>query len=204
MNLFITRHGRTLWNEEHRFQGQQNSDLTLEGRQAADQLRQTIDDLSFDAVYVSPLGRTIETANILFPNQGYTLDDRLKEMNFGVLEGLKEEDVLSNYGELYSALWNHPENYTKAPMGESFEEVFDRIDDFINFLIKKHSKDTVMIITHGMYIACLLAYVQGYSKDQLTKTNTIVPGCSLTKITYENNTFTIHFVGQKNGCSTSM
>lgn len=202
--IYITRHGQTLWNQEGRFQGQKNSPLSREGIASAKMLYEIIKNHPFEAVYVSPLGRTIETADILMPTKNYTIEPLLKEMDFGVIEGMPKSEVIEKYGDLHESLWHNPAQFNGFPNGESFEEVFDRVETCLKQIIKKHPQGDVFIVTHGMYIACLLAYVQRYSKEDLTKTNDIVPGCSLTLVTYIDHQWHIEFKGQKNGCLTSM
>lgn len=64
--LFILRHGETIWNQKGWFQGQKNSPLTEKGQAQARAQKTIIDALKRipDKVYVSPLGRTLQTAQI--------------------------------------------------------------------------------------------------------------------------------------------
>ncbi len=83
MQIYLVRHGETDWNRENRLQGQTDIPLNNTGISQAHQLRQKINarNLKFDAVYVSPLQRTLKTAQIIVPGFPITLDDNLKERN---------------------------------------------------------------------------------------------------------------------------
>ncbi len=89
MQIYLVRHGETDWNRENRLQGQTDIPLNNTGISQAYQLRQKINarNLKFDAVYVSPLQRTLKTAQIIVPGFPITLDNNLRERNAGQFEG---------------------------------------------------------------------------------------------------------------------
>ena len=62
MKIYLLRHGQTEYNEQKRYQGTRDIPLSEKGRAC---LRQA--DLEPAEVYVSPLSRAVETAQILFP-----------------------------------------------------------------------------------------------------------------------------------------
>ena len=82
MTLLLIRHGVTRLGEEGRYQGALDGGLTEAGRAA---LRAA--DFRPARVYVSPLLRARETAEILFPGSGQIVIPDLREMNFGDFEG---------------------------------------------------------------------------------------------------------------------
>jgi probable phosphoglycerate mutase len=98
VTLYFIRHGETDWNVCQRYQGQTDVPLNNAGREQAVRngralerlLGARVDDLDFVA---SPLSRATETMEIvrrqlhLAPN-GFRIDDRLREINFGHWEGL--------------------------------------------------------------------------------------------------------------------
>ena len=73
MRLYITRHGKTVWNQEGRFQGAKDSKLTEEGRQDAVTLGQYIQKIPFNAVYTSPLGRAKATTSLIFADRPWLI-----------------------------------------------------------------------------------------------------------------------------------
>ena len=184
MKLYITRHGKTQWNIEGRFQGVQDSPLVDSGIRDANDLSNHIKDINFTKVYTSPLGRAKQTAKIVFKNKEIIEDSRISEMNFGVFEGMKKDDIDSQYHELYDNLWNHPEQFTKCPNGgETFLDVKKRIVDFLEEMKQYDENENVFIVTHGMYFVCLLGYILGYEPKDFPKINRqIVRGCSITVV----------------------
>ena len=108
MKIFITRHSKTLWNQEKKLQGWKDSPLTKEGINDALLLKKRIKDISIDYCYSSPINRAKQTSEILFDH--VILDDRLKEMNFGIYEGKNIAELLND--KQYDDLWNHPDDDT--------------------------------------------------------------------------------------------
>lgn len=199
MKLYITRHGKTKWNIEGRFQGAMDSELVEKGIRDAHYLHNYLANQTFDMVYTSPLGRAKQTTQLIFEGRHENIkeDGRLMEMNFGVFEGMKTEDILKQYGELYDDLWNHPEKFTRCPNGgESFAEVNARIVSFLNDLKSSACDKQVFIVTHGMFLVCLLGHFLGYQpKDYPLINRYIVRGCSLTIVDWQNDHFEVQCIG---------
>ena len=88
MKVYIVRHGQTDWNVQHKAQGRSDIPLNETGRRQAEELRDKIKDIKFDAVYASPLKRARETAEIATDGEyKIVFDDRLMERSFGDFEG---------------------------------------------------------------------------------------------------------------------
>ena len=82
MLIYLLRHGLTAYNAEKRYQGQRDIPLCPAGRA---QLRQA--DLRPETVYITPLCRTRQTAEVLFPGARLVEVKDLQEMCFGSFEG---------------------------------------------------------------------------------------------------------------------
>ena len=185
MNIYITRHSKTIWNEERRLQGQKDSALTQEGIANAIALKNHIHDMKFDLIYSSPIQRAFQTATLLFDQENIIKDKRLGEMNFGIFEGRKIKDILDENAELYDCLWNHPERFDRIPNGESYDEVIRRARLFLYDLEHKNVEN-VFIVTHGMFFVVLLSTMLEMNKEDFIHFNQqIVEGCSLTHVHYD-------------------
>lgn len=191
MKIYITRHSKTLWNEQKRLQGRLDSPLTKEGIDNAYALKKHLSDYYFDYIYSSPIYRAYHSAKIIFENN-VIKDDRLCEMNFGDFEGRFISELL--HEKLYHDLWHNPGEFTCINNGESYEDVIARAKSFINDLTKLPEDSDVMIVTHGMFFIVLLSTMLGYNKSQFTLFNqNVVLGCSLTCVSFNNNEFHLEF-----------
>ena len=88
--VLAIRHGETVLNLEKRYQGHSDSPLTETGRNQVSSLGRRMAKMEFDTLISSDLGRAQETASIIAGYTGHAVetDSRLRERNYGVLEGL--------------------------------------------------------------------------------------------------------------------
>ncbi|NLI88809.1 MAG: histidine phosphatase family protein, partial [Epulopiscium sp.] len=95
MRLYIVRHGQTKWNKEKRMQGWADSKLTELGRKQAKLLGESLENIEFNQVVSSPLGRTRETSKLVIGDRPVELiiNDNFKEMGFGSWEGQDPEEL---------------------------------------------------------------------------------------------------------------
>ena len=201
MKIYLTRHSQTIWNQEGRLQGHQDSPLTADGKENALALKKYIQDINFDYIYSSPILRAYTTACLLFDKQEQDIiqDERLSEMNFGIFEGQKTSDIAKdkNNSELYRNLWDYPEKFTRIPDGESYDEVIKRVKSFLDNLKQLDNDSTIMIVTHGMYFIVMLATMLKLDKKDFVKiSHQVVQGCSLTLVTYDNINYQLEFYNQ--------
>lgn len=200
MKIYLTRHSKTIWNQQKRLQGHKNSLLTLEGQENAKALKNYIQqqNLHFDAIFSSPIERAYQTASLIFDPKDIIVDDRLKEMNFGIFEGQKISELLKRDDHLYDDLWHHPEKFTRIPEGESYDDVMIRARSFLEDLKKYDDHSQVMIVTHGMFFIVLLAVMLNLEKKDFIQINqNVVEGCSLTIVELKQQTYQIISYNQR-------
>lgn len=182
MRLYIVRHGQTKWNKEKRMQGWADSKLTELGRKQAKLLGESLENIEFNQVVSSPLGRTRETSKLVIGDRPVELiiNDNFKEMGFGSWEGQDPEELKIKHPEVFRDLWTRADKYVPID-GESFEELQNRIIKGINQVIKGNPDGNVLIVTHGMVIQMLLLHMKGLPLDQLWHRQVVHP-TSLTVI----------------------
>lgn len=144
MLIYLLRHGLTEYNAQKRYQGQLDIPLSAEG---IAQLRRA--DIDPKVVYVTPLQRTTQTAQVLFPQAKLIPVDGLKEMCFGSFEG-------RNYIEMehdadYQA-WLVYSCESKCPDGERKAEFSARICKAFSSLVDEAlagGEQQLVIMAHG-------------------------------------------------------
>lgn len=185
MKLYIVRHGETEWNTAKKLQGWKNSDLTKKGIRGAKLLRKRLEDINFDFIYSSPQTRALETAEyIKKEDEKLIILDEIKEMGFGEWEGLEKEKLEIQYREEYYNFWNKPHLY-KTSGGESFEELYKRIEIGLNKIIK-NGGENVLLVSHGVVIKSIQSMVKGHSLEELWKPP-FLENTSLTVLELEDN-----------------
>ena len=157
MRIYIVRHGETEANKNGYLQGWTDVPLNENGRIIAELTGRGIKGIRFDHCISSPLIRAKETAEILLRESGnsasISFDDRIKEMNFGSLEGMSVRD-----GKLIQFLKEPIVDY-KFPDGESFQEVMKRTQEFLKELIAKDDGKTYLVSTHGCALRAMLNFL---------------------------------------------
>jgi broad specificity phosphatase PhoE len=129
MELVCARHGRTAWNADRRFQGQTDIPLDDEGRAQALALATHLRGESFDLAVASDLTRARTTAEAILAGRELTLalDPALREMHFGVWEGLTWTEIVARWPELAERYEFSPRYYVPEG-GESWEHLCERVE----------------------------------------------------------------------------
>ena len=160
--LWLVRHGQTDWNTEFRIQGSIDKPLNATGIEQAHELAQKLADTHFDAIYSSPAKRAHQTASAIAQLLGLPIrtDDRLKEINLGLWEGLTWQQVQDRYPEMFAKRRSDPVHF--APEGaETYGDLVRRMVQAANDIALAHPGERVLVVSHGMSLATLLSKARG-------------------------------------------
>ena len=156
-DLFITRHGETMWNLEKRFQGFKDSPLTENGIEKAKRLNSVVKKYGIEVIVTSPLKRAKDTA--LFARGDLDIPvvemEEFKEMNLGKWEGKTLEELGKEDGENLRLYWNDPFKY-QTRNGESFNDVIERVNIGLIKIIEQFEGKKILLVTHGMTLMTVL------------------------------------------------
>lgn len=150
---FLMRHGESEGNAQGYYDsdGDETNGLTERGRAQVEEAASELIGKGIDKIYVSPLLRTMQTAEILAEKLGIAKenvieDERLHELNFGEFSGKGKENVLEKFRE-----WKKANGYkSPAPGGESYFEAKNRLGSFLYELEREHANETFLIVSHGV------------------------------------------------------
>ena len=162
----VMRHGEG----EHNVQYIVTSDnhkkfhLTDAGRAQVELVAHTLKDDTIDAIYVSPLTRTKETAEIVIEATAFKgqviEDERIREYDFGDLDGKSFEE----YQRYYSSVKEQLDK--RLPNGENIRDVAERVGEFIYEIDEQYEGKTILIVTHDGPASVLFALAEGgHDKD---------------------------------------
>ncbi len=148
-SILLVRHGQTDWNLEGRYQGRSDVPLNAAGWAQAERLAAGLASGRIDAVYCSPLARTLETARTIARRHGLEprTDPRLIEIDQGEWEGMLAERIAEVYPEL-SRGWGEDPGSVRPPGGESIREVHDRVIGALEEMAAAHPGGTLGVVTH--------------------------------------------------------
>ncbi|MGL4401074.1 MAG: histidine phosphatase family protein [Luteolibacter sp.] len=161
--IFLIRHGATMLTAEDRFAGATDVELSEEGRCQVRRLAERLSLIPVDAVYASPLGRTIETARILAAPHQMNVQSRdgLKEISHGHWEQMTRKEVEEAYPD-EAAAWDR-DPFTFAPIGgESGLAVTARALPALLEIVGRHQGKPVIVVSHKATIRLLLSSLLGF------------------------------------------
>jgi broad specificity phosphatase PhoE len=159
----MVRHGATVLSAEDRFAGATDVALSDEGREQTRRLSERLKGEKIAAIYASPLGRTVETAQILAaPHQlDVRTRDGLREISHGHWEEMTRREVDEKFPE-EAAEWEK-DPYTFAPAGgESGLAVTARALPVLVDLVREHSGECILVVSHKATIRLLLSSLLGF------------------------------------------
>lgn len=110
--LILLRHGQSTWNQENRFTGWADVELTAQGIAEARLAGQLLSEngFQFDLAYTSVLKRAIHTLEITLKEMGQRgiathMSWRLNERHYGALQGLNKAETAAKFGNEQVHLW---------------------------------------------------------------------------------------------------
>lgn len=144
MQIRLIRHGKTPQGERRQYQGSLDTSLSENGRKS---LRKA-DDRP-EKVFVTPLKRTQETAEILFPGTKQIVVAGLAEMCFGDFEGRSWKDMENDAAY---RIWVDGNCEGRCPGGEDRASFSERVCHAFKILVDqalKNGEPQLVIVAHG-------------------------------------------------------
>lgn len=170
--LYLLRHGQTEYNIASITQGRVDSPLTEVGKAQAKKARDYFinNNIKFDKVYSSPLGRTLETCGIVTDIKPIIVED-LIELSFGDIDG-KPWSLSFSYNDDYTSINGESVDIAGNRMYKALKEIMDK------------DGDTVLCVSHGTVSRSFYYKVIGeYKKDFR------VPNCGIMVLDYDGDKF---------------
>ena len=163
--IIFLRHAETKMNEEGRFCGIIDTDIIEEGRKQAEKMRETFKEYHFAAMYCSPLKRTKQTLEAIFPNRKFIKEDGFTEIGLGEWEGLKKENVNQKLRKAFQQ-----GNYT-PPHGERHEEVEARVKEAIERIFATYPDSSVILVCTSNGIMRTIKRIYGIKTEKMMSGN---------------------------------
>jgi probable phosphoglycerate mutase len=165
-DLALTRHGETDWNQVKRIQGSTDIALNAHGLEQARKLAQRLAAETVDVLVSSDLLRARQTAAAIADKTGrhIDLDPRLRERNYGVLEGLTAEEIRVRHPIAFEH-WRARTPDFVFPNGESLRQFYERVQTALTDIARRYAGRRVVIVTHGGVLDCAYRLATGTPLD---------------------------------------
>lgn len=191
MDIYLIRHGETVENSKGTFYGSLEPQLNEVGIKQCKILKQELENIEFSKMYVSSKTRARETAQLI-KDGGFVVDEVLSERSFGEFEGKSYSEIKEEYKEEVD-IWNNDWSGFRPPNGESFDDFYKRIEQFIKSLEQNVKEDEkVLIVTHGGVIRVFLTYVFGGDYNMFWKFAS--RNGDIVKIKFENGYYYVDYI----------
>ena len=124
--LVLLRHGESTWNQENRFTGWTDVDLTEKGAAEAREAGRLMvaEKFEFDVAYTSVLKRAIRTLAIALEEMDSLWIPvhkswRLNERHYGDLQGLNKAETAAKHGDTQVLIWRRSYDIPPPPLDEN-------------------------------------------------------------------------------------
>jgi broad specificity phosphatase PhoE len=163
LRWILVRHGDTEWTEQNKLHGGRlDSPLSAKGRNQAERTGRALKDENVNAIYSSPQGRAIQTAEIIGEIIGIEHIqpvDGLRELNFGLLEG----GPIPTFGrDGKHPIWLKPvADLARYLTGESKRHFTSRIAQAVSLIKENQGEGTVLVVSHWGALSVLMNVLFG-------------------------------------------
>jgi len=171
VKIYLFRHGATQDNSEGVFSGWRDVPLNKKGIRDAKIVALRLRNKRFTLAFQSDLIRSKQTLSEVLKFHKHVrviTDSKIKERNYGALQGKTHWDIAQKYGtEKYDEWHRGYEN--KPPKGESLKDVEARVLEFIKSLIEimRDEKVSVAISAHGNSMRAFRRYFEKLSTSEM-------------------------------------
>jgi broad specificity phosphatase PhoE len=156
--ISLIRHGQTPLNKAKRYCGSSDPYLTSEGIQMITKLKKYFRHYQKSNIYVSPLKRAVQTAQLIFGKQKQlVLVPDMQELDFGRWEGLTLKEIIRQYPKEARSWFNEPMKM-RMPGGESIGQLKHRVMKFFDgLLVHAQQYRNIVLVTHSGPIRVIMS-----------------------------------------------
>ena len=165
----LWRHGQTIWNAEHRFQGQSDIPLDETGQAQAERAARLLAALRPDLIVSSDLARAAATAAALARLTGLevTLDKDLRERHGGCWEGLTDTEIRTRY-PVEHANWTPPDGEPSSVVAERVAGALHRVAEAVvaeKDAEPEMSTGLAVVVSHGAALRLGMSRLLGMPEE---------------------------------------
>ena len=188
--LLLVRHGETHWNREKIFRGRADIPLGERGKKQAERVGDALKDRPLEAIYTSPLLRSVKTAEAIAAHHDVPLSkvDEITDIDYGEWQSKALKQVMADYPDL-CALWESAPHKSRIPGGESLDEVKARALPAILNLADNHSGE-IAVVSHRVVLKVLILSLLGLGVEGFWNLKLDTCGISIFAITKERSILT--------------
>ena len=189
--IIFLRHGQAENNTKRILAGRtEGVPLTKTGVEQAERIAKYLKHMDISAIYSSPIERASNTAKIVadYNSLNYKLDDRLIEIEMGKFTRMNYDDMLAKHGNVFLKFYENDPIIAKCEV-ETFAEVQKRVIDMVEYIVKKHKNQNVVLVTHMDPIKSMISTIMDLKPKTLFEL--IIANASLTIVKEQDEKFSL-------------
>lgn len=192
--IILVRHAQGEGNLKGEFHGQYPSDLTPLGITQAECTAEFLKNYKIDAAFASDIPRAYSTAKIIAEKHGIEVikEEGLREINGGVWEQMKFDNISVEYPEDY-AVWKNDLGNCTCPQGESVRHLAQRVRSTIERIVRENAGKTILIGTHATPARVMGCVWKGLDISEIVNLKW-VPNASVSIADYDSETLEFSLV----------
>ena len=196
--IIFLRHGQAENNTKRILAGRtEGVPLTKIGIEQAENIGKYLKPIDISAIYSSPIERADNTAKIVAESNSidYKLDERLTELDMGKFTRMPYDEIFAKHGNVFLKFYSNDPIISEHNV-ETFPHVQKRVMDMLDYTIKKHDQENVLLVTHMDPIKSVIAKVMDLKPLFLFEL--IIANCSLTIIKHHDEKLSLSAINAMN------
>jgi probable phosphoglycerate mutase len=189
--IIFLRHGQAENNTTRVLAGRRPGvPLTLTGLEQSEKIAKFLKPFNISTIYSSPIERAKKTAEIVSEHNSLEIktDERLIELDMGKFTGMPYDEIFEKHGNVFLKFYEGDLEIAHNGV-ETFVQLKKRILDMVDFVIREHNDENVLLVTHMDPIKALISTIMGLKANSLFEL--IIENASLTVFKEEQGKLTI-------------
>ena len=189
--IIFLRHGQAENNTNRVLAGRRPGvPLTLTGLEQSEKIAKFLKPFNISTIYSSPIERAKKTAEIVSEHNSLEIktDERLIELDMGKFTGMPYDEIFEKHGNVFLKFYEGDLEIAHNGV-ETFVQLKKRILDMVDFVIREHNDENVLLVTHMDPIKALISTIMGLKANSLFEL--IIENASLTIFKEEQGKLTI-------------
>jgi probable phosphoglycerate mutase len=158
----------------------------------------------FSSPYLRTIATSKEIASKLTHKPPLVVEERIREIEFGVLDGLTSQGIKAKYADEYTRREKEGKYWYRPPGGESRPDVALRVQSFLGTLTRDYRQKNVLIVCHSVVVLIFRRLLERWGETDYLKVDKEedVKNCSLTIYDYDRDKKKLVLNGYNTICYT--
>lgn len=168
--IFVIQTGQTSWEAQERFESVAGTPLTVDGENHVQASLEELSEQGIDSLYAADGEPERQTAELLSRSINVRIREipQLREMDFGLWQGLTGDEVKRRQPRMYR-LWTESPDSVRPPGGETLAEAQQRVSNALRQILKRNKSQTMLLVLRPMVSGLLRCRISSEERNSIWK-----------------------------------